>query len=111
MHSRSKYRYAGNVKAKKPWEEYLNECRAKIKEMRNKTVDTHSLAAQFVHLRRKRKCSQKEMADLLSVNQSLISRIENGWNRISLDTLMKISKGLGVKIVISAHSITLITNK
>lgn len=111
MHPRSKFRYSGNVKAKKPWEEYLNECRTKLKEVRKKDVDSCSLAAQFIHLRRERKCSQKEMASLLSVDQSLISRIENGWNRISLDTLMRISKSLGVKIVISAHSVTLITNK
>lgn len=111
MNSRPKFSYTGKVKAKKPWKIYLDEQRTKVKDAREEEVDTDSLAAQFIHLRRKRKCFQREMTRLLSVNQSMISRIENGGNRISLNILMEASKGLGAKIIISADSITLITNK
>lgn len=104
-------RYTRNVKDKRPWEEYLNERHSKIKETQIKKNDRNNLANQFIQLRKNRKCSQNEMAHLLSITQSVISRIENGWDRISLNTLMKISKGLGVKIVISANSVTLITNE
>ncbi|WP_157800117.1 helix-turn-helix domain-containing protein [Sporolactobacillus pectinivorans] len=105
MNFPSEFRNAGNAKAKRPWEDYL-----KVKGNSISKNSRCDLADQFVRLRKSRRLSQKEMADLLSTKQSMVSRIENGYDHIPLDILTKIAKRLGVKIIISSESVSLIKN-
>jgi ribosome-binding protein aMBF1 (putative translation factor) len=57
------------------------------------------LAIQIAEEREKAGISQKELANKLNTSQSVISRIENGKQNISLDMLQKIAGALGKKHV------------
>lgn len=57
------------------------------------------LAIQIAHEREKAGLSQKDLALKLKTTQSVISRIENGKQNISLDMLQKIANALGKKSV------------
>ncbi len=57
------------------------------------------LAIQIANEREKAGLSQKELAKKLKTTQSVISRIENGKQNISLDMLQKIANALGKKSV------------
>ena len=52
-----------------------------------------------MHEREKAGLSQKDLALKLKTTQSVISRIENGKQNISLDMLQKIANALGKKSV------------
>jgi ribosome-binding protein aMBF1 (putative translation factor) len=56
-----------------------------------------ALAIQIAEEREKAGISQKELAIKLNTSQSVISRIENGKQNISLDMLQKIAEALGKK--------------
>ena len=63
-----------------------------------------ALAIQIAEEREKAGISQKELASKLNTSQSVISRIENGKQNISLDMLQKIAEALGKKqIQIVSH--------
>ncbi|NOG99866.1 MAG: helix-turn-helix transcriptional regulator [Ignavibacteriae bacterium] len=55
------------------------------------------LAIQIAQEREKAGISQKELALKLQTTQSVISRIENGRQNISLDMLQRIAEALGKK--------------
>ncbi len=57
------------------------------------------LAIQIAKEREKAGLSQKDLAAKLKTTQSVISRIENGKQNISLDMLQKIANALGKKSV------------
>lgn len=56
-------------------------------------------AIQIANEREKAGLSQKDLAHKLKTTQSVISRIENGKQNISLDMLQKIADALGKKSV------------
>ena len=56
-------------------------------------------AIQIANEREKAGLSQKDLALKLKTTQSVISRIENGKQNISLDMLQKIANALGKKSV------------
>ena len=56
-------------------------------------------AIQIANEREKAGLSQKDLAQKLKTTQSVISRIENGKQNISLDMLQKIADALGKKSV------------
>lgn len=66
-------------------EEYRTE------ELRNK------VASQIQGARKKRHLSQKKLAKLLRMSQAEVSRIENGEQNITVDTIGKITAGLKAK--------------
>jgi len=45
--------------------------------------------------------TQKELSERTGIRQSNISRIENGIESPTIDTLQKLAKGLGMNLVIS----------
>ena len=55
----------------------------------------------MIKARREAGLTQKELAERTGLQQSNISRIENGNGNPSLETLNKIAQGLGKKLVIS----------
>lgn len=59
------------------------------------------LIREMIKARREAGLTQKELAERTGLQQSNISRIENGNGNPSLETLNKIAQGLGKKLVIS----------
>lgn len=57
-----------------------------------------SLAARAVAARKAKGLTQQQLADMLGVNQSLISRMERGETGISLDLLLGLRRVLGIPL-------------
>jgi predicted transcriptional regulator len=57
----------------------------------------NQIIAAIVRERKRKRVSQKELAETLGTTQSVISRIESGTTRnITIDYLMKVATGLGI---------------
>ncbi len=79
-----------------------NKLRKRIKNFDEKYFAIRfrkNIAIQIANEREKAGLSQKELAEKLKTTQSVISRIENGKQNISLDMLQKIATALGKKSV------------
>ena len=59
------------------------------------------LVREMIRARREAGLTQKGLAERTGIQQSNISRIENGNGNPSLSTLNKLAQGLGKKLVIS----------
>ena len=74
-------------------------------QMKNKEFDAEykaeelrsKIGAQVQIARKKRHISQKGLAKLLHMSQGEVSRIENGEQNITVDTIGKIAMGLKAK--------------
>ncbi len=68
--------------------------------------DTEFLRAAIVHklavAREKAGLSQAQLAEKLGTDQASISRIERGQRNITLETLAKLAKVLGLRVTIEA---------
>lgn len=106
MAGRSDLRYAAIVKHKKPWEVYLKESPI-VKGKSDIEGVSLNLASQFLRLRKENKLSQKEIAQIISVKQSTISRLEKSTQNISLDLLIRIAEAFKIEYVISSQSVHL----
>jgi len=73
-------------------ENYLHDCRLKMGET-------------IREIREKRGYSQEQLADIMKVSRTTISKIENGKFNCSIDYLSKFSWFLGFKVVISKQKI------
>lgn len=60
--------------------------------------DLELIGARIKELRRNKKLSQEELAEIIDVNFRTIQRIETGCNIPSLETLVKLTQALGVDI-------------
>jgi Helix-turn-helix. len=65
----------------------------------NKPAQLELVGRKIRQLRRQRKLTQMELADLVGIHQSDLSRMEQGEYKVGLDTLLKIlqtfSMGIG----------------
>lgn len=61
----------------------------------------NEIARQIIQLRKEKGLTQSDLAKKLNTQQSVISRIENGEQNITLSTLDKIAKELGARIEIT----------
>ncbi len=57
-----------------------------------------NLGISVIYFRRKRELTQQQLADLMDVNYETLSRIENARAGVSLDMLLKLSKGLDISL-------------
>lgn len=57
------------------------------------------LGKRIVELRGSKNIKQKELADLLDIEDSSLRRIESGRTNPTIKTLLRISKGLGVELL------------
>ena len=75
-------------------------CTLRIIELMNTNSNTEALRETFGkhlrELRRKQRLSQTELALIIGVNHSTISRIENGRENVSLDTIVLLASGLSI---------------
>lgn len=58
----------------------------------------HRLGNRIRKLRNQRGWSQEEFADICTINRSYMGRIERGELNLTLDSLEKVAKGLGVSV-------------
>ncbi|AKG75259.1 hypothetical protein AAT16_04005 [Salinicoccus halodurans] len=72
-------------------------------------AQNHELRAQLIQLRLSLGLTQKEFADLTGVQQSLISRLENGNQNITIgrlqNILVKTDTGAKLKIETDEHEL------
>lgn len=64
---------------------------------------THELTKQLIALRLKQGLTQKEVADRIGTKQSVIARIENGEQNVSLKTIGKLANALKADVKIDLH--------
>lgn len=57
------------------------------------------IARNIIKLRKERHLTQNELAAALNTKQSVISRIENADQNLSIDTLKRIAKALDVNVM------------
>ena len=58
----------------------------------------NQLGKRIRKLRSQRGWSQEEFADICAVNRSYMGRIERGELNLTLDSLQKVGKGLGLSV-------------
>ena len=65
----------------------------------------YEIIKQVIKARSERQLTQKELADIIGIKQSNISRFESGNYNPSLDFLKKIANGLGKEIHIELREV------
>lgn len=66
--------------------------------------DVFNLVAELIASRLKQKITQKELAERMNVNQSVVARFERLGRIPTIEFLYKIADGLGMQIDISTRS-------
>ena len=64
----------------------------------NIELDFKEIGLRIQQLRAKKKMTQAELAEIIDTNQKHLSRIEGGYHRSSLDSIVAIAKALDVSI-------------
>lgn len=64
----------------------------------NYELDFEKIGKRIQSFRTERKLTQAELAELIDTNQKHLSRIESGYHRSSLDTIVAIAKALNVSV-------------
>lgn len=109
MHQRTDYPDVSRAKKKKAWEIYVKEKARKTKTAENLNSSiVSSLCQQLKCMRKNKRYTQGDVAKLLHVTPSVISRIEAGHYTLSLQLLTALSTALTMNISISTNSVTLI---
>jgi len=61
----------------------------------------YALIAELIARRNELQLSQRDLADLTGLRQPAISRLESGNGNVTLDTLSKVVKALGIQITLT----------
>lgn len=82
--------------------EQLKEQGIKVRESQRRDIppERMMIAQQIKDIRKKLGYTQKDIAKKLGVIQQYISKIENGHENLSMDTLKRIAEALGKSLVI-----------
>lgn len=64
------------------------------------------IGSQLASIRRKRRLTQEQLAELSGLNRVNIAKIENGRYNVSIDILNKICKVLGAQLSINSEDET-----
>ncbi len=64
----------------------------------NYELDFEKIGKRIQSFRTERKLTQAELAELIDTNQKHLSRIESGYHRSSLDTIVAISRALNISV-------------
>jgi len=78
---------------------FSTEQQQKIRE----EIEYYDLLVKFKTAREKAGMTQEELAQKAKVNRTTLSRIETGVRNATVETLMKLSKAMGMKMQISLH--------
>jgi len=76
---------------------YYNVCRYKLKDMNGGfiMVSNEKLSQRIKSLRKESKLTQEQMASYLDVDQSLVTKLENGTRNLNVDLIEKICNLFG----------------
>jgi DNA-binding XRE family transcriptional regulator len=69
-----------------------------VAKLRAAQVKTH-VGARISELRRRQGSSQEQLADRLDVTTQWLSRVENGHENLTIETLTRIANALSVQVV------------
>ena len=85
------------------FEDFLNEQLKdpKVKKEYDALEAKYALIESIILARKEKNLTQKELSQLTGITQADLSKIENGNANPSLNTLLKLAKGLGKKLQIS----------
>lgn len=64
----------------------------------NIELDFKEIGARIQKLRNDKKLTQGELAEMIDTNQKHLSRIESGYHRSTLDTIVAIARALDVSV-------------
>lgn len=73
----------------------------KVKKEYDALESKYALIESIIIARKEKNLTQKELSELTGITQADLSKIENGNANPSLNTLLKIAKGLGKKLQVS----------
>ena len=92
-----------NKKMSNKFEDFLNEQLKdpKVKKEYDALEAKYALIESIILARKEKNLTQKELSQLTGITQADLSKIENGNANPSLNTLLKLAKGLGKKLQIS----------
>ncbi len=85
------------------WEDFKKkrfEEDPELKKEYDKLALEYKIISQIIDLRKKRKISQKQLAELLNTKQPSIARLESGDYNPSIEFLKKIAEVLGAELEI-----------
>ena len=85
------------------FEDFLNEQLKdqKVKKEYDALEAKYALIESIILARKEKNLTQKELSQLTGITQADLSKIENGNANPSLNTLLKLAKGLGKKLQVS----------
>ena len=85
------------------FEDFLNEQLKdpKVKKEYDALEAKYALIESIILARKEKNLTQKELSQLTGITQADLSKIENGNANPSLNTLLKLAKGLGKKLRVS----------
>jgi len=69
-----------------------------LQEELDKLEPRYQVIGQIIEIRKKRKLTQKQLAEKINDKQSNIARVENGNVNLSLDKLVQIANGLNADV-------------
>lgn len=87
----------------KTWEEYKKQVKKENKQSKYDIEEMENLANIVTAIYKKREklgLSQKELADMCDIPQSTVARIETFKTSPNIDTLIKITHKLGMKVAV-----------
>src|SRR5258706_13534063 len=77
---------------------------AEYRAERDRLQEFEDVARLVIKFRVKHSLTQKELAARVGTSHSAISRIESGQHKTSVETLRRIAKALGVRLVVGFES-------
>lgn len=87
----------------KTWEELKKQIKKENKQAKNDIEEMENLANIVTAIYKKREklgLSQKELAEMCDIPQSTVARIETFKTSPNIDTLIKITHKLGMKVAV-----------
>lgn len=91
-----------------PVAEDMTERAARSAEFRaeqERLTEYAAIAAQIILYRTRNRLTQEELARRVGTSHSAISRIESGQHRTSVETLRRIARALGLRLVVKFESV------
>jgi predicted transcriptional regulator len=72
-----------------------------LKAEYDKLEEEFTLASEIIQLRKEKKLTQKELAEIIGTSQPAIARLESGsYNKVSLSFLRRVAEALDAKLEI-----------
>lgn len=77
---------------------------AEYRRQRDRLYVSEGVARQVIMRRDERGLSQRELADRVGTSRSVIWRLERGQHRVPIEVLERVSRALGLPVVVTPAS-------